>query len=481
MKIDRLLTVKEKCYSSLNAGIQRLCEIETWPRPRAARRLIVGHDFSSNSMHDIPELNDFIDCLNSDEQIRDNYSMNPEEPNNWRLYGFWELLLLRLLPEVDGSTLRRDVFNKWFNVFIRELYKPEAVWRTVQLVSGLGLNIKRISFDKATVLIPRPEFHSLQKLWGNQMFISEGYFEPKEWLGTGLDKAIIVITENLLKKDYSFGTRPPPHLTRDFERSSAIIDAIRLVVPGTPRLHYYAQVQLSHFPLHEPLAFRHQNGETLMYEKEAQVKKSDVFLVKRIWNDLMESIHAEPSPLLYKPKPLDVAFSGLARSYGLRSWIDDIVDLTISLESIFGPKDDTGELSHRISIRAAWLLSRDRIKSKDKLSNTVYKCVRTMYEIRSRRVHGGLPKDSEVHKWIQILTDSKYEKDDKATERRLIPQAVESARDIVRTSIRACLELQKLKKAGDPCWPLPKDFDQNILLPNRKQVWQKAAKIKPLN
>jgi len=150
--------------------------------------------------------------------------------------------------------------------------------------------------------------------------------------------------------------------------------------------------------------------------------------------------------------------------------------LTIALESLFGPSDNQ-ELRHRISLRAAWLLSRSDRESPAKLKDKVYDCVRTMYAIRSCRVHGDIPKDSEIHKWVQTLSGSKYDRYDGAEERRLGGLALESCRGIVRNALRACMKLQKQDAAG-PHWPLPDNFDQNLIIPRQRKIWQKAAGIR---
>jgi len=100
-----------------------------------------------------------------------------------------------------------------------------------------------------------------------------------------------------------------------------------------------------------------------------------------------------------------------------------------------------------------------------------------MYDIRSRRVHGDIPKDSKMHKWIQKLSGSKYDKYNGAEERKLIELALESCHDIVRNALRACMKLRKLDAAG-PHWPLPDEFDQNLLIPVQRERWQNAAGIR---
>jgi len=54
---------------------------------------------------------------------------------------------------------------------------------------------------------------------------------------------------------------------------------------------------------------------------------------------------------------------------------------------------------------------------------------------------------------------------------------LESARDIIRKAIAACVKLSKLE--GDrPKWPFPERFDENIVIARQRRVWQKAAGIR---
>ena len=477
MDSSKLSVVEELCYASIKAGVKRLCEIGTWPRPPKARWLRVGHDFYREQMEGIAELDDLINYLGSDAEIKSNYFMKGDEPKGWLLYDFWELLLLRILPETGGSAPGRGVFHKWFNKFVKELYAPMATWRTIQSIKGLKLNVKRLRFDEATVLISCPAYSLPACIWGPQQFLAEGHFQPEHWGATGADNAVLLITVQLPKSEYVGFDQPPLHLTKEFQRSLAVMDAIRLVTSGAPYLHCYANVHLSRFPLAEPLAYTHRDNAQMAYETEAQLGKAHLSRVRRIWSELMLTRYADPWPSFSKPRQLDVALSEFYRSYELQSWLDKVVDLTIALESLFGPRDDK-ELSHRISLRAAWLLSPMMRGSAGASENRIYKCVRTMYEIRSRRVHGDIPRDSEIHRWIQVLSGSEYDRHDRSAKERLLEQVVESARSIVRDAICACMELQKSAQAGGPCWPLPSDFDQKILLPHQRKVWQTTARIK---
>ena len=117
---SKLARTEQLCYSSIKAGIKRLYEINTWPRPAAARRLRVGFDFYRDDLKDIQEVNDLIEHLISDGEIKSIYFGKSGRSESWILYEFWELLLLKILPETEGMEPRNHVFQKWFRRFVGE-------------------------------------------------------------------------------------------------------------------------------------------------------------------------------------------------------------------------------------------------------------------------------------------------------------------------------------------------------------------------
>jgi hypothetical protein len=211
-----------------------------------------------------------------------------------------------------------------------------------------------------------------------------------------------------------------------------------------------------------------------MYEKEAVLDISNFRDVRNSWRELMDTKY-KGNLFDSTPNAMDTAYSRFSRAYEYASWLDNIVDLTIALESLFSPKDNQ-ELSHRISLRAAWLLS---INDRDdgvsiKVKNEIYDRVRTMYAIRSSVVHGESPNKTKINKWLEILSGINNDRS-RDTERYML--ALESARDIVRKAIKACAKLQKLESGG-PCWPLAENFDENIVIAGQRRIWQKAAGIR---
>lgn len=282
-------------------------------------------------------------------------------------------------------------------------------------------------------------------------------------------------TVSIPKCDYAGFIWPPPRLTKDIERHLSAIEAIRLTKSGVPRIHCHAEFQLSDFPISEPLAYCEREGRPRMYEKETVLNRSDFETIRTIWREGMSTRDKAHFPRYTRSNAMDTAHERFFRTYGNQNWFDTIVDLTIALESLFNP-DESQELKHRISLRVAWLLSLDERADGDtgKADNKIYNVVRTMYDIRSSRVHGGTPKESDIRKWIQTLSGVEY---DWSKDSQLLELALESARELVRKAIAACGKLSKLEGDG-PRWPFPERFDENIVSAGQRKAWQKAAGIK---
>jgi hypothetical protein len=470
MSGENLAKLEQLCRSSIEAGIKRLSEVGTWPRPPRARNLRVGHDFHRDDLEDIKEVNNLLQYLASDDKIKSIYFQQSSTPELHILYDYWEQLLLKILRETEGKSLTNRVFKKWFRRFLKELYSDTAVWRSVDTITGLTLKGAKLKLDNATVLTSISAHRWLEIMQKEQQ-----YDATLDWEPIGLDKASIITTVSISKLDYASFLHPSPYLTKHIERHLAAINAIRLTKPGAPRLHCFAEFQLSDFPVSNPLAYCNREGHLGLYEKEAIIERGDFLIIRNLWREFMDTKYKDPSPAPAKPNPMDTAFARFSRTYGRQNWLDDIADLTISLESLFNPTDRE-ELKHRVSLRAAWLLSSDESLNggPGKGKNIIYDRVRDMYDIRSCRVHGRTPKASEIRNWVKTLSGVKY---DESKDLQLLELALESARDIVRKAIAACAKLSKLEGDG-PKWAFPERFDENIVIASQRRVWQKAAGIK---
>ena len=476
MKAKRDLSrLRDLCLKSTVASIKALCEVESWPRPARARVLRIGHDFYGDDLRDIKELDELTGFLASQQEIQSLYLRDQRDKHI--LFYYWIRFLVNVLTETEGNSLSKPVFDRWFTRFVNELYADTAIWQAIDTIDGLTLAGKEFRLDKFTVLTSVPGSKILAMVPRHDKCFDADEFIRSEWEGayptTG---ATLITTMKITKSKYKGGARPIwPSAKGTFNetgRASAALAAIRLTKPGSPRLGCHALFQISYLPIAEPLGFCYSKWNTPLFDKGTTLTRSDWHAVKSVWRDLMKVEYGQTQYLLERQvNRMDVATARFFTSYETRNWLENLLDLTIALEALFNPTDDR-ELSHRIALRCAWLLATDASTTATTSDNT-YACVRAMYDLRSAIVHGDTPSQKEIGKYISTLTGIKY---DRSKDWELKPLAVESARDIVRRSIRACALLSG-SATGEPHWPLPGDFDRNIVSPGEQRKWQKAAGI----
>jgi hypothetical protein len=466
---DRAI-LRELCLKSIDAAIKSLCEVGSWPRPARARLLRIGHDFYGDDLRGIEEVDAFIDFLASQEEIKLIYLNNGKD--NSILWDYWIHLLMNILTETEGTQVSRTVFHKWFERFVTELYSDKAVWRSIYTIDGLVLLGKELRLDEFTTLTSVPGENLASLVPRHDNCFNYWDFVDRKWgRAFPLGKATLVTTVKINKREYYIW--PDINVFNTAGPSCAAIAAIRLAKPGSPSLHCHAEFQISDFPLVEPLGYVVSRQGRRLYEKETIIGKSDYYSIRSIWKKLMKTGYGQPNMLPPDTTDrMDIAIGRFLRSYEIKNWFENLLDLTIALEALFQPTDNE-ELSHRISLRCAWLLTGDR-RTEESIQDRTYDCVRAMYRLRSAIVHGSSPKTKDIEKWISILARTKYERSKDWELREL---AVESARGIVRRSIRACMKLSEKPPSNRLRWPFPDDFDRDIPILKQQRQWQKAAGI----
>ena len=120
-------------------------------------------------------------------------------------------------------------------------------------------------------------------------------------------------------------------------------------------------------------------------------------------NDVNEYIEASRGWLsFYAGKGvhnMDLAVQRTAASYGIAGGgfglEDRVIDASVALEAMYGPFG-TGEITHKISLRAAWLLGDSPTER-----HRIFRDMKSFYKVRSKVVHGRASGDD--HKRQQEL------------------------------------------------------------------------------
>lgn len=433
--------LRQLFHDFIQAALQRFIKLGLWPRPPAERYIELGEHFSVPDVEHMPELQRLHEYFEASEFMRRFYY-----PRSTKL---WAPLLSMVLAETDGDRVKSGTLGRHFRRYFRELVSPYATWRQVDTISGLSCQTK-FRLDRRSVLTPdaSPSYHL--RAW-----VDFGGFYV-----TIHDKAALVTTVKAEKRPHTYG----PHELGFPQRGLALVEAVRLLKPGVPRLHCHASGQLSAFRFERPLGSEDPEGDLVLDQREAVVESKDTRRVRALWKELLTRHERRRWGVRAERDGIDIALGRFNRAYEHGNWLDLVVDLTIAMEALISPGDQL-ELRHRIALRAAHLLG-----SGGNSSTAVYERVRKMYDARSAIVHGRGPDEKEQVRWLSALSGLEYDPNESMYP--LVEAALEAAREIVRRLIRGCMTLAE-KGEPDPTWPLPDDFDQLMLEISRRRVWQR--------
>lgn len=150
-------------------------------------------------------------------------------------------------------------------------------------------------------------------------------------------------------------------------------------------------------------------------------------------------------------------------SYHAHVWFEQVVELATAFEAALSGKEKD-DVTLRLKIRAATLLSTDRDPA-----DKIFKDVGLIYGLRSKLVHGGAIKRTELLKEARKISTVP----DDARDGEALAHVVERLRDLVRRSLltRVCLA------AGDtPLWTLDHDEGVDAAMADdaRRSAWREA-------
>lgn len=150
-------------------------------------------------------------------------------------------------------------------------------------------------------------------------------------------------------------------------------------------------------------------------------------------------------------------------SYHAHVWYEQVVDLATAFEAALSGKEKD-DVTLRLKIRAATLLSTDLDPA-----HKIFRDVGVIYALRSKLVHGGAIKTTELLKDARKISTVPED----ARDGEALAHVVERLRDLVRRSLlaRVCLA------AGDtPLWPMDSDEGVDAAMADdaRRSAWREA-------
>lgn len=459
---NRRKILKQLCREFLDAALNRL-ELEgEWPVPHGLRFSLNAYDLSFAHWNEFPELERLIEYFVNDPELARLYSTKTvAEPREF--VHLARRLLVLTVRDSRGDLVENSVFNYWFTRFERELFAKSSRWRIFNTVTGVKVVGAPLALNRATKLTSHPGYR-LEELADGQRI------EFRALGPGGFDNATIISDFTIDKSDYAGSFDGAPYFHQIPDRSDAyhVVESIRLLMGGTPRLHCHARVNRSKFPMSEPFGYTDDDGMSQIHDEEILVQPKDHRKIRGLALFLRDTNSQKG---LARDK-LNIALSRFDGTFGREKyWGDTFLDLGIALESLFAPRDSR-ELSYRVSSRAAWLLGTD-----DDSSASIYRQVRTIYSLRSAIAHGSRQDDSDLKKELKKITDTGLQTWDNLN--NFADPAIRTSQELVRRAILACINVRRHSGQDDGInWPFPDEFDNHVWSTVTRRAWQKAAGVR---
>jgi len=442
--------LRQLSWAFVQAATEAFVRVGIWPRPLASRALRWGPDFVYDDLRGLPELHALNEWLESAPELLRMYDEHPGDHSGFA--HVWFSLVTRTLLDSKGPTPDPLAFSRQFTLFSRELYRPTARMRRVTTLVGLDPKFERITLDDQTSLRRLPWLVYLAER------LLDGQFGSHYGLVPGHDEHSVLVTEAVFPKA-GFLSVAHRHVD-DAKKLHSLETALRLYTRGVVRAGTIYEFHVAPFPLIEPESVQLERsssfGGVLNWgEESAVIARRDIPRVTRLWRELMQGQFDER---------LWIAMRRFRSSYG-EPFLDGLVDLTIAMEALFGPKEGE-ELTHRLRLRAAFLLGRG-----DEEARTIYRQVGTLYDIRSRVLHGRAFAERDYRRWLTRLTGHRFARFEPVGD--VVERAVAIARELVRRSIVGAVGMSQ-NRVGAPAWPLPDTLDQDMATPRGKSIWRRS-------
>ncbi len=357
----------------------------TWSLPNVpGRYLLVGRDYSYFGISDLLEYQALFTYLAQDARIRKIYERRSGGLNDNTLNKYLIRLFERVLRNSSGE-FSPEVFERWFSTFRDEVFKQETTLKRIWFLGDFECT-KREIVEITDALKIRHFEH-----WAVRQSLEKDADPCSYWVLSSLFGHALLLTEIVEKKDipYVMNSRTV------FRKLSSVVTAFRLFKSGFVDVSYSLYLEVSDFPLDNPLVLeRNVMGDPFSDKYVLQDSELEPFI--RFWKELYDYLFRDNVEQTRTMNRLRLAINYFESSYR-KPWDEALVDLAISLEALLleGGSKAKKNLQNRVST----LIATD-----PKTSAKIKGDIGIMYNLRSQVVHGSAMSRSEFHKQIAELS-----------------------------------------------------------------------------
>lgn len=342
-------------------------------------------------LESLPEYNKCIEVMRADPTISKHLAQGivgtwhtlffPSMPWNYLDY----FLVKQLVLHSEKSEFDDEAFDSMYcdleKFFYSDSIELKAFSPLHNFISeidnidlGNGLRIRKINISELDQLLNENEMSQNRR--------SLNYFHPLEYA-----MELTFQSEKLLEA-LSIGSQPPSSYIDVIERFNKLVTALRLFKEGTVLFSRFKIIPALDVHIIESVSSNFLASGNLLYRKSFGqtyiLGATEINEFQRFWNKF---------DYLIQSTKLSMAIRRFNYGYERDRPEDKLLDYMIAFEALFSKtNENTGELSHKLSVRVARLLKSDYIDRK-----TIAKNMKIFYGKRSKVVHGDeLELDSEV-------------------------------------------------------------------------------------
>lgn len=410
----------------------------------------------------------------------------PRDPDTKDIYGDRVLLLetshwcdmaaRRLSQRLRDGIAFGTAFDATADELVNHALAPWGPWRRICLLTGVMYSGDPVHIGPGVHVVELHSLDDLQRLIGDQevdwpieLDIVTSFPDKPHWT------AIIYDQDASMARSESGGL-PGFNYADPLYHPSTLLLAFRLYSEGEITIAGELDASMATIPYCRPMVYGESGVKSTW---DGPLIGPAVALTR---HDIDRIVHIYHQVNNMPNSAFGLATSRFGRSYEGRG-DDAIVDLTISLEAL-SCLETSQELAYRLCARWASLLAPTAEFA------TVYRAIKTMYDVRSTVVHGS---NKKLDKAWNALSEMRSTSPGQPWSVPLIGETLEvtlpagymqvtrallTARQVVRLALRAVLTLGN-NSSNTYCWPFPKkrNIDIEIIDPLTRDLWRKQAGV----
>jgi hypothetical protein len=435
------------------------------PPPVFHPEVKVGRDYFGPDLHDLADYQAFERALEAD------YPQRFSEPLQRRNAEFASMYIFSFL---EACVAYCSVFQGAFDARSQSVDRAIEELATVlssdntelvccRAVSHLSTeSAEPLTVGPVTVIPAPPGRDAIPRLIAAAIPAAFSAFNREPPFFHDPPHALLVARETVGSEDGIDDARG--RLNAEIER---FLLAVRLLHAGTTISHYQMTGSAQRISHYGPSLIQFPNRfPTSLIRRVPRLGNADVDAIPALMA-MIDSADVKRTKMA--AASFDVAVSKFHASHHEADAFERLVDLATALEAtLLSSESDTTEVTYRLRYRAAALLSSDNDPPA-----ALFADVGALYGLRSRLVHGGDLKQTQLEKTITGLSGvGSSEGFGVAVER-----GVDRLRDVVRRAILARL---CLASPPDVLWPLAgaSAVDSALADPNTAKSWREAWKAR---